>query len=268
MREDGLQRAIDAAGGVSSLARNLGIAQPSVSSWRRVPAERVAAISALTGLDRGLLRPDLFSFEGQTNQPMTATDEIGALRAQEYMLLSALLRYPATQDLLDKLATITGDPSPLGLAHIQLADAAGHHDERSAGREFFNLFIGVGRGELLPYASFYLTGFLNDRPLGRVREDLARLGIQRADGNFDPEDHVATLLETMAGLASGDIEADVGFEQAFFERHLKPWVGRFFADLAVAPSSQFYKAVAGLGQAFIAVETQAFTLPDSPAWAE
>ncbi len=261
MREDGLKLAIDTAGGVSALARGLGIAQPSVSSWRRVPAERVVAISTLTGLDRGLLRPDLFAAQGQVLTAMTASDEIGALRAQEYLLLAALLRFPVTRDLLDKLATISGDPSPLGLAHLQLADAAGAASEREAGREFFNLFIGVGRGELLPYASFYLTGFLNERPLGRVREDLAKLGIQRADGNFDPEDHVATLLETMAGLANGDIAAETDFEKAFFERHLKPWVARFFADLAVAPSSHFYKAVAGVGLAFIAIETEAFTLP-------
>ena len=261
MREDGLRLAIDAAGGVSALARRLGIAQPSVSSWRRVPAERVVEISTLTGLDRGLLRPDLFAVQGQAQTAMTASDEIGALRAQEYLLLAALLRFPVTLELLDKLSNISGDPSPLGLAHLQLADAANAADERSAGREFFNLFIGVGRGELLPYGSFYLTGFLNERPLGRVREDLAKLGIQRSDGNFDPEDHIATLLETMAGLANGAINAEPDFEKAFFERHLKPWAARFFADLAVAPSSQFYKAVAGVGHAFIEIETEAFTLP-------
>ncbi len=264
MREDGLILAIDAAGGVSVLTQRSAIAQPSVSSRHRVPAERMVAISTLTGLDRGLLRPDLFAAQGQVLTAMTASDEIGALRAQEYLLLAALLRFPVTRDLLDKLATISGDPSPLGLAHLQLADAAGAVGEREAGREFFNLFIGVGRGELLPYASFYLTGFLNERPLGRVREDLAKLGIQRADGNFDPEDHVATLLETMAGLANGEIAAEPDFEKAFFERHLKPWVARFFADLAVAPSSHFYKAVAGVGLAFIAIETEAFTLPYTP----
>jgi TorA maturation chaperone TorD len=265
MREEGLILAIDAAGGVSALARGLGIAQPSVSSWHRIPAERVVAIEALTGVNRSSLRPDLFAGNGQSNARMNSIDDIGTLRAQEYLLLAALLRRPATAELLSKLAAITGDASPLGLAHIGLAEAAQSSNERAAGREFFNLFIGVGRGELLPYASFYLTGFLNERPLGRVREDLVKLGIERAEGNHDPEDHIATLLETMAGLANGDIAAEPDVEQAFFERHLKPWALRFFADLAVAPSSDFYRAVAGVGHAFLAIEAEAYTLPDQPA---
>lgn len=196
---------------------------------------------------------------------MTEAHEMDALRAQEYLLLAALLRRPATAEFLAQIEGITGDASPLGIAHIRLAEAATRTDERAAGREFFNLFIGVGRGELLPYASFYLTGFLNERPLGRVREDLAKLGIERAEGNHDPEDHVATLLETMAGLASGEIEATPGAQQAFFERHLKPWVARFFADLAVAPTASFYTAVAAVGGTFIAIETEAFTYPEAVA---
>ncbi len=189
--------------------------------------------------------------------------EIGQLRAREYMLLATLFRHPLTADMLAKLRVITGDASPLGLAHIGLAQAASSTDERTAGREFFNLFIGVGRGELLPYASFYLTGFLNERPLGRVREDLARLGVSRADGNHDPEDHVATLFETMAGLADGTLSSEVDADKMFFERHLKPWVSRFLADVAIAPSSSFYRAVAGVGAAFVEIETEAFTLPHS-----
>ena len=201
----------------------------------------------------------------QSVDEMTTTypGHLGTLRAQEYLMLASLLRFPATRELLEKLAAITGDASPLGIAHIQLAEAAARTDERSAGREFFKLFIGVGRGELLPYASFYLTGFLNERPLGRVREDLAKLGIQRADGNFDPEDHIATLLETMAGLACGEIQAGPDADKTFFERHLKRWSARFFADIDVAPSADFYRAVARVGHTFIAIETEAFTLPDT-----
>jgi TorA maturation chaperone TorD len=190
-------------------------------------------------------------------------NEVGLLRAREYLLLASLFRHPLSAEMLNKLASITGDASPLGLAHIALAQAAASCDERTVGREFFNLFIGVGRGELLPYASFYLTGFLNERPLGRVREDLARLGLARADGNHDPEDHVATLFETMAGLADGSLSSEPDADKAFFERHLKAWVSRFLADVAVSPSSSFYRAVAGVGAAFIDIETQAFALPDN-----
>lgn len=268
MRDTGLKLAIDAAGGVSSLARGLGIAQPSVSSWQRIPAERIVAVEALTGVDRSRLRPDLFVEDASANDldadaSATGACDINGLRAREYLLLAALLRFPVTADLLVKLAGIKGDATPLGLAHMALADAACAADERGAGREFFNLFIGVGRGELLPYGSFYLTGFLNERPLGRVREDLAKLGIERAENNCDPEDHIATLLETMAGLASGEITAEAGADKAFFDRHLKPWAPRFFADLAVAPSARFYRAVAGVGHAFLDLEAEAFELPDN-----
>jgi TorA maturation chaperone TorD/DNA-binding transcriptional regulator YdaS (Cro superfamily) len=273
MRDDGLKRAIDAAGGITALARGLGIAQPSVSSWSRVPAERVAAIETLTGVERSQLRPDLFASLGRADNDadndkglsgMTASelDETAVARADEYLLLAALLRLPVTEGLLGQLQAVTGDATPLGLAHIALAEAAARTNCKSAGREFFNLFIGVGRGELLPYGSFYLTGFLNDRPLARVREDLTKLGIERSAANHDPEDHITTLFEVMAGLARGDIEAPVGTQAAFFQRHLEPWAARFFADLAVAPSAEFYKAVAAVGLAFIEIETEAFTLPD------
>jgi TorA maturation chaperone TorD len=262
MRDDGLKLAIDAAGGITALARGLGIAQPSVSSWARVPAERVVAVETLTGVGREQLRPDLYEAGTELVADNDLASDVGQARAAEYLLLAALLRRPVTGEFLESLQGIMGEATPLGLAHIALAGAAHKTSVATAGREFFNLFIGVGRGEMLPYASFYLTGFLNERPLGRVREDLAKLGIERAEGNHDPEDHIATLLEVMAGLANGDIAAEPGVEQAFFERHLKPWVARFFADLAIAEAADFYKAVAAVGQAFIAIETEAFTIPE------
>src|SRR4051794_41471373 len=88
------------------------------------------------------------------------------------------------------------------MAHVELAAAATGFDDRAVGKEFFALFVGVGRGELLPYASYYLTGFLHERPLARVREELDRRGIERAGPSREPEDHVAILLEVMAGGAA------------------------------------------------------------------
>src|SRR3954470_11872519 len=107
-------------------------------------------------------------------------DEVELARAQEYALLSCLLARAPDQALLDRIANLPGDASPLGLAHAALAEAASGTDAARVEREFFNLFIGLGRGELLPYASYYLTGFLHERPLARVRECLGRLGIERA----------------------------------------------------------------------------------------
>ncbi|MDW8443308.1 MAG: DUF3306 domain-containing protein [Acetobacteraceae bacterium] len=128
-------------------------------------------------------------------------------------------------------------------------------------REFFDLFIGVGRGELLPYASYYLTGFLHERPLARLRGDLARLGVARAEGVAEPEDHIATLCEVMAGLIDGTFPAPAGEDGRFFERHLRPWAERFFADLEGAKAARFYRAVGTLGGRFVAIETEALALP-------
>ena len=92
------------------------------------------------------------------------------------------------------------------MAHAALGEAAARLDVERVGREYFDLFVGVGRGEILPYASYYLTGFLYERPLARLRADLKRLGIERADGQPEPEDSAATLCEIMAGLAGGTLD--------------------------------------------------------------
>ena len=168
-------------------------------------------------------------------------------------------RAPA-KDLLERLSELKGDATPLGLAHIALAELASDIDPDELSREFFDLFIGVGRGELLPYASYYLTGFLNERPLARVREDLNALGIERAEGHHDPEDHLAILCEVMAGLAAGRFEVESGAERRFFERHLKPWAARFFADLETARHARFYRPVGTIGRIFMEIEAQAFAM--------
>jgi TorA maturation chaperone TorD len=187
-------------------------------------------------------------------------DEIDLLRAQEYDLLAALLGRAPSADVLTRLAQIEGGSGPIGEAHAALRAAATEQDPNTLQREFFNLFIGIGRGELLPYASYYLTGFLNERPLARVREDLAQVGIERAEGQNEPEDHIAILCEIMAGLAGGKFPAEPGFERRFFERHLAPWAERFFADLENAKSSQFYRPVGVLGRLFMEIEAEAFAM--------
>ncbi|HKG81762.1 MAG TPA: Cro/CI family transcriptional regulator [Beijerinckiaceae bacterium] len=257
MREGGLEDAIRAAGGIGALARRLGISQPSVSNWQRVPAERVVAVEALTGVPRASLRPDLY---GMPDAAAAGVDEIDRLRAHEYDLLAVLLGRAPAKDLLERLSELKGDATPLGLAHIALAELASDIDPDELSREFFDLFVGVGRGELLPYASYYLTGFLNERPLARVREDLNGLGIERAEGHHDPEDHLAILCEVMAGLAAGRFEVESGAERRFFERHLKPWAARFFADLETARHARFYRPVGTIGRIFIEIEAQAFAM--------
>jgi TorA maturation chaperone TorD len=258
MRDAGLDEAIRVAGGVGALARKIGISQPSVSNWSHVPAERVLSVEAVTGVSRVVLRPDLYAEQN----PVSDLDEVDAARAQEYALLSALLSRAPNQELLDRLATLRGDATPLGLAHAALGEAASRTDADLVEREYFNLFIGLGRGELLPYGSFYLTGFLHERPLSRLRESLAQLGIERAAGEAEPEDHAAILCEIMAGLISGRFPAPKGADRQLFEQHLAPWIGRFFADLERADTGDFYRHVGSLGRALIEIETEAFALPD------
>jgi TorA maturation chaperone TorD len=258
MREGGLEEAIRAAGGVGALARGLGISQPSVSNWQRIPAERVIAVEALTGVPRAALRPDLYP--ANSDEPQAAVDEVDLLRSHEYNLLSLLLGRAPAREVLDRLADLRGEPSPLGLAHIALAEAAASADPDDLQREYFDLFVGVGRGELLPYASYYLTGFLQERPLARVREDLNLFGIERAEGQSEPEDHLAILCEVMAGLCVGRFGAEPGADRRFFERHLKPWAPRFFADLETAKFAKFYKPVGAIGRAFMEIESEAFAM--------
>lgn len=257
MRDPGLNEAFRSAGGVTELARRLGISQPSVSNWVRVPAERVIAVETATGVSRGKLRPDLY---GDSQENSAEVNETDAARAREYALIAAMLARTPSADLLKRIGDLRADPSPLGLLHAELAEAAGKTTVENVEREFFDLFIGLGRGELLPYGSFYLTGFLHERPLARLRGDLAALGIERAKNIYEPEDHISILFEVMAGLSSGRLPAPAGTDRKIFERHIKPWAARFFLDLENAKGAKFYRRVGTLGRVFVEIEAEAFAL--------
>jgi TorA maturation chaperone TorD len=236
MREVGLE-AIQAAGGIGALARGVGVS-PSPASTDH-------------------LRPDFYPM---TESAHVAVDDVDLQRSHEYDLLAVLLGRAPTRDVLDRLCELKGDASPLGLAHLALADAAANADPDVLQREFFDLFIGVTRGELLPYASYYLTGFLHERPLANVRESLVTLGIERAENTFEPEDHIAILCEVMAGLTAGRFGRGPGAGRNFFDRHLAPWAPRFFADLETAKHAGFYRAVARVGGLFMDIEAEAFAM--------
>jgi TorA maturation chaperone TorD len=188
-------------------------------------------------------------------------DEIDHARAQEYALLATLLSRSPDAELMRRLALLRGDASLFGVAHAALGEVAGRANEDSVRQEFFDLFAGLGEGSLVPYASHYLTGALYGRPLVRLRETFRDLGIERAAGHSEPEDHAAVLCEIMAGLVGGGIAAPAGADRDFFQKHLAPWVGRFFVDLEQAKSADFYARVGSLGRTFVEVETEAFALP-------
>ena len=193
--------------------------------------------------------------------PRSITDEDRA-RAQIYQLLAVLLSSPPSDELLKGLASLQGDDTPLGSAYKNLAALAQRTTAVDAEQEFNNLFIGVGRGELLPYASYYLTGFLNEKPLADLRTDLMTRGVKVSDDVKEPEDHIGTLCEIMAGIITGEFacDSDVSSQKAFFDAHMAKWAALFFTDLEEAQSSVLYAPVGSLGRAFMAVEADAFAI--------
>ncbi len=136
--------------------------------------------------------------------PRSVSEEDRA-RAQIYQLLGVLLVDPPSSELLQGLASLQGDETPLGSACKNLAALAQRTTAVDAEREFNNLFVGLGRGELLPYASYYLTGFLNEKPLAELRTDLRTRGIKARSDVKEPEDHIGTLCEIMAGIITGRV---------------------------------------------------------------
>ncbi len=188
-----------------------------------------------------------------------------ALRAYLYAMLGRFLRDVPEDDLLVEGSGLGGDTaSQLGqaLASLSRACAAAREDPVGVRDEFHALFIGMTRGELLPYASYYLTGFLNERPLANLRGDMQRLGIGRAEGIYESEDHIAALMEMMAGLivgAFGD-PADLDTQKLFFATHIQPWAPRFFEDLEAAKAAALYMPVGTVGRHFMEVEREAFEM--------
>ncbi len=186
-------------------------------------------------------------------------DDDGKLRSDTYAVLASLLSSPPSQDLIDYLRHISpstdGDIGEVGKAWQQLRLAALQADILILDDEFHTLFIGVGRGAIVPFGSWHMTGFLMDKPLSDLRDDLKALGIESDAYEKDPEDHIAALCETMALIIGAD-DIDESRERQFFLRHIHPWAVKFFNELLSAKSADFYKPVGLLGVAFMALEKQ------------
>jgi TorA maturation chaperone TorD len=183
-----------------------------------------------------------------------------ARRAAFYSLLAALLRNAPDADVLAYCLSLdtTDQKSELGAAVNTLVLAAKHSEPQRLKEEFHELFIGLGRGELVPYGSWYQTGFLMERPLGQLRADLAKLGFERSDDVHEPEDHIAALMEVMAMLIYEGAPQEQ--QRLFFETHISSWAKDFMKDLSVAETATFYRSVARLGSAFVAIESQYLNL--------
>lgn len=193
-----------------------------------------------------------------------APSEEQARRAAIYGLLAALLRNAPDEEVLEYTRGLQADAgnekNELPLAFGSLALAARHSAVEALRDEYHNLFIGLGRGELVPYGSWYQTGFLMEKPLGLLRADLRRLGFERDDDVREPEDHVAALCEVMSLMILDGVATEQ--QQHFFNNHLGNWAADFFGDLAEAQAAVFYRSVARLGSAFMALEARYLSLLD------
>ncbi len=184
------------------------------------------------------------------------------LRADLYNYLGVMLAAPPDQLLLDQSANLTGDDTDLGQAIQGLSRVAKVSKPKAVQTEFNALFIGLGRGELLPYASYYLTGFLNEKPLANLRATMASFGMARSDDVFEPEDNIASLMEMMAGMIVGRFGriATIPEQNAFFNAHIGTWASHYFTDLQAAKSSVLYGSVGAVGAAFMDIEREAFRM--------
>ena len=212
----------------------------------------------------------------QTVVDQTETDQTDPgqlMRASVYEMLAALLAKAPSADLVGRLAALDAIDTSEGslamgwellrqasLKEEQRRIGANQADHEALKEEYFNLFIGVGRGELVPFGSWYITGFLMEKPLSLLRTDLAALDIQRQEGIAESEDHVAALCDAMALIIRSGDATDFNRQQAFFKDHLAPWAGRFFNDLQNANGAGFYRAVGFFGENYIEFEQQYFDM--------
>lgn len=186
-----------------------------------------------------------------------------AARAGLYGLLATLFYAPPAQDLMDEIAAARDEGE--GILHqawLQLADVCAQADAGRVREEYDSLFIGTGKPELMLYGSYYLSGFLMEKPLAALRSDLANLGLERDASMPESEDHIAALCEVMRYLiSSGDpFHASITTQKGFFSAHMQPWVGTMCDQVMQHPQADFYSSVAALAKAFFDVEMQAFDM--------
>ena len=191
-----------------------------------------------------------------------AIDGEDQMRADLYALIGRHLFFAPSATSLAELAGLRGDDTEMGRAFNALAKVARAVSLADATEEYNQLFIGMGRGELLPYGSYYLTGFLNEKPLAKLRNSMAQLGIARSDEVKEPEDHIGTLCEMMSGLIIGRYGAPLNLsgQREFYGAHLESWAGHFFKDLEAAKESRLYQPLGTIGRLFMEIETEAFAM--------
>lgn len=190
-------------------------------------------------------------------------DQAQAMRAGVYELIARLLSSEPDQSLLDTLAGIDQVDTSEGKVAMGwelMKQAANKADVAAVQDEFFGLFVGLGRGELVPFGSWYLTGFLMEKPLAVLRNDLQHLGFERQEGVSESEDHIAALCDVMGILIRSGAEVPFEQQRKFFNEHLEPWAGSFFSDMQSAKAASFYRSVGFFGESFFEFEQRLFSM--------
>ena len=197
-----------------------------------------------------------------SGESISINDEEQQYRASAYSLMAALLRASPNDALLNRLSGLTqeaqGEGDSLKVSMSMLGLSAKILTATAIEDEFHDLFIGLGKGEVVPYGSWYLTGFLMEKPLSDLRDDLKKLGFERSDSVTEPEDHAAALCEVISLMISDGSELST--QKDFFLTHMECWMDKFFSDLANAESAIFYKALGRFGSAFIEFENEYFSM--------
>jgi TorA maturation chaperone TorD len=199
--------------------------------------------------------------------PTTSALDEETARAEIYGLLSQLYYAPPSPELLSALRVAVTDAPAQG-AFLEepwrlLVGAARELDDSAIANEYDALFGGVGKPEVYLFGSHYLSGFLNEKPLARLRATLAELGLTRDDETMpETEDHVAYVCEVMRYLIAGDdvVVANLTRQSEFFAAHVQPWVTSLCDAITAHPKARFYAVLADFTRAFINVESQGFDM--------
>ena len=193
---------------------------------------------------------------------ITNINEEDQLRADMYSFLANLLRAEPDEKLVEQLTFLKSDDSPIGKSIKTLSKLATSLDLPTIRDEYVKIFLGVGRGEILPFASYYLTGFLKDKPLAKLRQDMQEIGIKLEDEVKEPEDHIATIFDMMSGLILGKFEkkCSIADQKDFFNNHLAPWVDLLMRDIESSKIAVFYSPIGTIGKEFMEIERASFSM--------
>ncbi|MDF6016524.1 TorD/DmsD family molecular chaperone [Vibrio harveyi] len=188
----------------------------------------------------------------------TQREQERTLRTEIYLVLSALFRSAPSEEMIEFLTSLEVEPSESAMqkAWIALQQAAKDSNREALEDEYQDLFIGIGRGEVMPFGSWHMTGAMMEKPLAEIRHDLELLGFERDENVKEPEDHIAALCEVMSMLTGEEED----LQQAVFNKHIAPWFNSFTQQLENAESANFYKPAAQLCEAFLTLEQVRFSV--------